>query len=310
MEKPRLIDTIDLNELIEQFLSTKKKDFTFPAQEKIFTNEIKNVSNNLKHMKFPFQSEYHVDRINFKNQLQVVKEAMNLLNYLSVEDKIDKKITSFLTRIEVKETDTLKFHTTSISYQDKTKPIIEAIEIAKPESSIQSIALARTIIGAIKNENPKEFYNMWKTDYTIPYFLEELFAKKMSKEKGNEDILEIMQFLRMWTIQVQNSYYRSIQSICNHQVTGAELYKARLYATYNIYPIIKGYIDALKLLKIVENQSGNIVPILRQIKNVIEHTKTTDQMLEDLNINRFDSRQIIKERCYIIQNNIRRKRKK
>lgn len=304
MERKVIIPDINFDNLIEEVLALKKKDFNFVKEERVFTEELKKISLSLKHMKFPLNMKYHTDKINQRNQIEVVEDTINLLSLVLGENKkgVNKSIASILSKIEVNIDETLYMHTTDITYKEGKKPIVKSVSIAPVQSTIQSISLARTIIEAMKNENPKEFYNLWKHNYTVPFFLEEYFAKKMSKEKGNEDILKMTRFLRMWSIQVQNMYYRRMCNVYYHEKTGAELYKAKMYMILHAYPNLKGYIDALKLLKVVENEkSGNVKPVLKEIRNVLEHTKTTGQLLEELEIHKIDSREIVNERCKLIQ---------
>lgn len=298
-----LMDTVNLDDLIQNILSLKEKGFTFPREERVFTKEIENVSSVLKNMHFPSHMGYQVKH---KNKIEIMDETNRLLMLLYEEKKGDtlrRKIQSFLNRVVIKEDAGMSLQNAKITYQKGGRPRVESISIAPLENTVQSISLATTIVGAMKNENREEFFEFWKYDSTIPLFLEEFFAKKLCRE--NQDLLKMVQFLRMDFVQMQNKYYRQICEICSHESTGANFYKAKMYMICQIYHSIKGYIDALKLLKIVQINDGNVKPILKQIRCVLEHTKTTEQILKELKIEKVSSREVVKERCELVKKQYR-----
>ena len=157
VEETRWIDSIDLNSIIEEIISLKEKEFSFPKVERVFTQEAKSVSFILKKMQFPFNKKYYVEKITKKNKEERVKEALDLflLLYEGKEEELRKKIYPFFYKVKVEESDSLHLHQTALTYKSGTKPKIESISVAKEESSLQSISLARTVAGAIKNENRK-----------------------------------------------------------------------------------------------------------------------------------------------------------
>lgn len=298
-EKLDLMDTVNLDDVIANVLSLKKKSFTFPREGRIFTKEMENVSSTLKH--FPFDIKCSMQPIKQNNKIALMDEVNQLLSLLyeeKKEDKLRRKMQSFLNRVEIKEDANIPLQNCKIVYKKENKPIVDFISTAPLENVVQSISLATTIIGAMKNENEEEFSDFWRYNYTIPFFLEEYFAKKICRE--SQDILKIVQFSRMSFIQMQNNYYRQICDTCFHESTGANFYKAKMHMICQVYPNIKGYIDALKLLKIIQTSDGNVKLVLKQIKCVLEHTKTTRQILKELKVDKVDSRDVVKEHCQLM----------
>lgn len=292
--KRKELEYIYLDTLIQKFLAYKKRGFALPSGEERETiqKEIHDISREISRIKkeeidMPSCNQEKVHRTKEGEMLEQIKK-------ITEKEIILKKARNFLKRTSIHRDTEMVPGQMEVTFIEAKRPTVQNIILPPVPPILDSIITTSAVVKGIKEESTKEVHKAWKYDNTISFLIEEIVAQRTAKE--NSDINRTLHLFRFACFALQNRYYRKIRGEMREESTGAGAYQRNLMLALLVYPNMKGYVDALKIIKKLEQKDGNRTPIVKEIEKVLLHEQTTEQMVKKLNIDDLNSRQIVKER--------------
>ena len=249
----------NLDDIFKDVIVSKSKGLKYPVDKNSYITAIDELSTVLSNFSKVSYSESYI----INPEILYFVEVLNMINYIT--DKNSKDINK------------------------KAKNIINKLEVPSKITSIDSILTATQILGLIKNENKFEFSDYTENNYVVLFYLEEYLARKFKNNKVVDSIIKN----RLNSVLYYNEYYlflkNNISSIQDKYIFEMELLNY-------IYPIIKGYINSLKLMEI-----SNKKLVLNEIRVILTHTQTTSDLLNKFKIDEIDTNLILNKKIKLLQ---------
>lgn len=275
----------DMNSCIKELHVREKLGAYLPDEDELYTKEMASVFEILKKVTLPKQIK--ATYIALRDESERFKEALHCFD-LFKNPTLQEEFLPYLQEINIDKS--LRYQQNKIVYMEtQDYQIVREVSVPAGINSQTSITLAKTLVSLLKSCNPEEFYNSFETGETLPIFMEEIFSSYLGNSKENEDLLVLTQMTRMWGNCTLESMYK--QCMIEKSMERAKAYHIM---TLNVYPCMKGYIDALKLLKVYQQYPQEV---LQAVERVLWGLDTTENILCQLGVADIQSEEIIEERC-------------
>lgn len=257
-----------------------------PDDDEIYTEEMDKIVTIFKKITLP--KEIYAPRIARRDEEERCYEALKCFDIFE-NPSLCNRILPFFEHITLDKS--LRYQQNHIYYYEKEDHTLER-EVSVPvgRDSQTSVTLAKTFVSLLKSNNPEEFYYSFETGETLPIFLEEFFASYLGEKKENADLLFLTQMTRMWGNHTLANAYTSNQKKKNK--------RTYLSMILSVYPLLKGYVDALKLWEVYKR---NPVQVLQGIERILLGEESTMSLLEKLNVSSISSDEILEDRCKMMQ---------
>lgn len=286
-----MLEYYTLNEALEQFKYLKEKGFVLPTKESLEQKQFAQISAILQNSQTVKSRQF--DAIETRHDFrEVAGQALYLFSPFKSK-RLNHTIKNILSDNLVKVSQKISPNISCVRYDEKDNHA-QDIVIAPVQSDVQSISLASAIASILKNTNPEEYQNHYIDEKVIPYFLEEMFSQKLSRESaGNASLQEATALARiMHTINASKVYEELNEAY--EQGFPADQYRAWILYVSNIYRDLYGMVEALKLYK--KYQENQFV-VLKAVKEVLSGQKTTSMILQELELNTYQEVDLVKEKC-------------
>lgn len=284
-----------LGPAFEWFSSMKKMGVCLPTMKELLNDQMREIYEVTEKQKFDLKENLVVDHIKKCSSVERNQEALGLLRSLLSEQ--DMRICDFYMRKGVKEEETLQNNNKQVYYSLYENHIIPAsIYIPRAENSIQSVILASTLASTMQNRSQTEFQNICLTGEVVSSFLNFLFAERMAKDVENKNVPIVESVLSFWKFLCHLEYYKEIVSL--PQIDSVQ-YIARVCMLQYVYPSVNGYVEGLKLQQRYREHKKEV---LKRIKNVLNRTMTTQELLKKLDTSSISTEEVIQQKVKNLQN--------
>lgn len=283
------LDDKYLNTAMTNVRELKELGLIWPKEEQIFTTKFDELNHFIGLELSHIPDNCDINSINACNQADRDKESFKLIREFFGKDMVNL---AKIYKDNIVSEGIVKDKYGAEIYYQREKDLIFPTQVVlnKTENSINSIILASTLLETIKNKNLREFNYLWENGKTIPFFLDLIFSKNFSFSKNNKDLYFTVNMFKLWMLKANNDFYKAVVLKRKDQIYR---YLGNVSMVQNIYPFMIGYINSLKLEKLYRR---NPKLVLKEIKLVLESKKTTNEILKELQVDKIDDKQIIKEK--------------
>lgn len=275
-----------LNHAMEWFHSMKKIGVFLPSMDQLLDTKMEEIYKIIKDKKLRIKDSIVAENIEEKIELERNKDALSLLRPFLYEENMRKCI--LYIKYCVKEIESFQSNTKQVYYTVYEDTIIpQSICVPKTQNALHSVILASTLASTLKNQNRNEFKNLCLTGEILPSFLTILFAERMAKDSQNGSMPLLVDLLSFWQLLCYLEYYEMVLTM---KKTPNEQYLGRVCMLQHIYPCVNGYVDALKIWKRYQEHKKEV---LKRVKNVLNGTMTTNDLLQKLDISSISTEEVL-----------------